>query len=408
MGISIEKSFLLPHLMTLKGITNWPSQVPTMAQVNEFIPELCKVPYDYLFRDDPVAMAECSLLVHEYTGLDNLSANLDFYNFEAESVGAKIAFFKDHIPDIDRNDFLIKDEKDFGKIKFNGLDAGRLPYLIQYSKAYTEYTGIPSFPSFSAPWTLACNLYGLENLIVDTMTEPEFVHELLRRIVEDLHAPMFRAFNEVLPGLTKCSFADAFASPPMTNMAIIREFVEPYLNLEAEAVGIEGVGVTDGGIWGVTKISDKDRPEFLDFIIRTNSMLVAFDPDVYDLGPEFYRNYADEKRVGLMLGLSTGFLQQETADEVVERVKHYVLAGKSGITPFMFFFNNFAPHTPVENIHAAMAAVQTYGAPGATADTPFRMPVRESFEDFLKSKIADNKEGYTFQWLKESGYSYLS
>ena len=56
------------------------------ALVTELIPELCGVPYDYLLRDDPVAMAECTLLVQEYLDLDLIIANLDIYNFEAEAM----------------------------------------------------------------------------------------------------------------------------------------------------------------------------------------------------------------------------------------------------------------------------------------------------------------------------------
>ena len=41
-------------------------------------------------------------------------------------------------------------------------------------------------------------------------------------------------------------------------------------------------------------------------------------------------------------------------------------------------------------------------------DRPFEpLGEIESFEDFLRRKIADNEEGYTFAWLEKSEYSYL-
>ena len=131
-----KMTFLLERLQTLQNLANWPNaNVPVTALVTEYIPELCKVPYDYLFRDDAKAMAECTLLVQEYLKLDILTANMDVYNFEAEAMGAKIKFFPDHCPDFDRSDYFIKDAADLDKIRFGGLDQGRFPYLIEYCKA---------------------------------------------------------------------------------------------------------------------------------------------------------------------------------------------------------------------------------------------------------------------------------
>ena len=86
-----------------------------------------------------------------------------------------------------------------------------------------------TFPIFSAPWTLAGNLYGIENLIMATIEDPEFVHEFLRRIVDDYHVPMFHALNDAVPGFAEMDFVDAFASVPMVNVSIVNEFIRPYL-----------------------------------------------------------------------------------------------------------------------------------------------------------------------------------
>lgn len=90
-------------------------------------------------------------------------------------------------------------------------------------------------------------------------------------------------------------------------------------------------------------------------------------------------------------------------------VKSHVLGGKAGITPFLMFLSNIAPATPAANIKAAADATHVYGAPGATADTPFEPASEvESFEDFLRAKIASNEEGHTFAWLEKSGYAGLA
>jgi len=403
----MQKTFILPGIMKVVGVQNWPAQVPAFAQVNEFIPQTCKLPYDYLFRDSGRAMAECALLVWEYTGLDMLMSNHDFYNFEAESIGAKINYYPDHTPDVDRNDFFIKNSSDLNKIKFKGLDSGRFRYLIEYCHAYTEYVGVDVFPSFCAPWSLASNLYGLENLIVAAMTEPAFVHDMMQRIVYDLQGPMLRALAAEIPGFSSITVADAWTSPPMVSLNMIQEYTVPYTLQLPKAMGMD-VPVVNSGIWGSSYFSGEERDAFMDCVTQVGYYASAFDPDQEKVGPEYYRDYADRKGAPLLLGFSTTVLQNAGVEEIVERTKRYTLVGKNGKTPFLFFYNNFAPHTPIDNIRASIAAVHTYGVPEATADTPYKLPEKaESFEEFLKHKLQNNPEGYTFDWLKKSEYSYL-
>lgn len=98
-----EKNFLSYSAATFENLVNWPdADIPSMALITELIPELCGVPYDYVLRDSPEAMAETTLLVQEFLDVDTIIANLDIYNFEAEAMGAKIRFYPDHCVDIDR------------------------------------------------------------------------------------------------------------------------------------------------------------------------------------------------------------------------------------------------------------------------------------------------------------------
>ena len=229
----MKDTFMLRSLMKFNNLSAWPeAAVPSIAQVNDYIPWLCQVPCDYLLRDDPEGMAECSLLVQEYLGFDLMNANLDVYNFEAEAMGAPISFYRDHMPDLNRREYLIKSPDDLDKIKWKGLDCGRFPYILRYARAYEKYVGVPALLAFCAPWTLAANLYGLDNLIMDTIEEPEFVKEFLNRIVEDFHVPMFEELQRELNSFKMLLFADAFASPPMVNNSILSEFIKPSLELE--------------------------------------------------------------------------------------------------------------------------------------------------------------------------------
>lgn len=399
-----KMSFLIKHMMNLGNLANWPNaNVINTALVTEFIPEICKVPYDYLFRDDPVAMAECTLLVHEYLHLDLLIANMDVYNFEAEAMGATINFFEKCCPDFDRNSYFIQGPEDLDKIKFPGLDAGRFPYLIEYSKVYKQYTGVDSFPTFSAPWTLAGNLYGLDNLIMDTIEDPEFVHEFLRRIVDDFHVPMYKALVKEIPGLREISLVDAFVTIPMVNVDIIETFVKPNLEYLMKQLDMPGVPLLDTAFFGGSLLSGNEAKRFEDFVVWANGRYFCSDPDAAVLTPEYARQRANDYKLPLQTGVDAKVLQFGTKEEVIKTVKRYVLAGKNGFTPCIFFFNNIAANVPMENLWAAINTLEIYGAPGTDENTPYTEHNFKPFEEFLRDKINDNVEGYTFDWLKKSG-----
>ena len=376
-----ETKFMDKAFGRFQNLGKWPETDAILsALVTELIPELCGVPYDYLLRDDPVAMAECTLLVQEYLDIDLIIANLDIYNFEAEAMGAELKFYPDHCSDIVRSNYLIKDEKDFDKIKFKGLDTGRFPYLIKYCEAYKQYTGADTFPTMSAPWTLAGNLYGVDNLIIATMEDPEFVTEFLNRIVDDFHAP-----------ISQPSLSAAIAS----------------LERELEKLNMPGIVLQDTAFFGTAQLTGTDRKEYEDFIVWSNNMFFCIDPDLTELTPEYARRVATEHGVPLMAGIAAKQVEFGSIEETVSIIKNFVLKGKDGPTPLIFFFNNLSPKTPTDKLLAATKAVRVFGAPGADGDTPYEIPEDRPFEDFLKEKMEHNVEGYGFDWLKVSRYSHL-
>ena len=403
-----EKNFLSYSAATFENLANWPNaNIPSIALITELIPELCGVPYDYVLRDDPVAMAETTLLVQEYLNVDTIIANMDIYNFEAEAMGAKIRFYPDHCSDIDRSDYFIKSEADLDKIKFGGLDTGRFPYLIKYCEAYKKYTGADTFPTFSAPWTLAGNLYGVDNLVMDTMEDPEFVTKFLNKIVDDFHVPMFKALAEVLPGFHQISLADAFASIPIVTPSIAKEFIRPSLERIMKKLNMPGITMQDTAFFGTAQLEGQERKDFEDFIIWSNDMFFCIDPDLTKLTPQYARQVATEHGVPLMAGIAAKQVEAGSVEETIAIIKKFVLEGKKGPTPLFFFFNNLSPRTPIEKLLPATKAVRVYGTPEADENTVFEMPEIITFEEFLKNKISNNTAGYSFDFLKVSKYKQL-
>ncbi len=85
------------------------------------------------------------------------------------------------------------------------------------------------------------------------------------------------------------------------------------------------------------------------------------DPDVAELGPAFYKAYAEKKNVPLFLGIGAAFMALSSPQEVVERIKQYIeVGGKDG--RFALLLCNLGATTPPENVKAAIDAVHRYGS----------------------------------------------
>lgn len=402
-----KTNFMQQHLMNLGNLANWPNaNVVRTALVTELIPELCKLPYDYLFRDDPKAMTECTLLVWEFFDLDILTANLDVYDFEAEAMGAKINFYPDHCPDFDRNHYFINGREDFHKIRYTGLGAGRFPFLKKIYEYQLQYVQFPAFPVLSAPWTLAGNLYGLDNLIIDCEEDPDFVHDFLNTLVDNYLIPLWNDIIDAFPGIDSMALVDAYVTVPMVNVDIIETFIRPALERLLDGTG-HRLPLLDTAFFGQSMLQEADRKRFEDFVSWSNGRFFCSDPDVAVLTPEYARRRADEVLLPLQTGVDAKLIEFGSKLEIIERVKHYTLAGKRGLTPCIFFFNNLSPHAPIENIQIAMQALKIYGAPDTDENTPYTDPDFLTFKDFLMYKRSHNAEGYSFEWLEKSGWKDL-
>ena len=154
-----QTTFVWPHLQRTEAVKKWPADMLINMALSELVPNVCQLPFDYLYRDDPNAMTETSLLVTEWLDIDSIGVDYDGYNYTAEAMGAKLRFFTDHISGIDCNDYFIKDADDLEKVYFGGIDTGRYRYLIECFRAIEKYVGLNQFPGVCGPWSIACNLF---------------------------------------------------------------------------------------------------------------------------------------------------------------------------------------------------------------------------------------------------------
>ena len=339
----------------MKGI---PDRVPVCAQMHEFaLKEIGAKPKE--FYRNPEMLVCGTLEIQDKFGIDVPVLDYDVYNIEAEAIGQEVIFGENHMPDVDRTKPLIRDREDLKKIRTPDFDAeGRFTNVIEMNRIFREVIGgnTEATLRFCAPFSLAANIRGIEQLLMDMYTDPDFARSLFDRVVEELLTPWILRLKKEFPNATSISGDDATGSLPIVNLDILREWIVPYVLRLKELCGPE-IYVPN---W-VGECLLKDPREMLDLKRRVCPGFVeGQDPDVEKLGPDLYKDYAEEHDVPLILGVGAGFLALASPKQVAERVKHYVEAGGTG-GRLILYLCNLGATTPPDNVRAAIQAVHDFG-----------------------------------------------
>jgi len=166
-----------------------PDRIPVYAQIHEFTLNELGIPAK-TFYTTPEILTPATLEITERYGIDVGIVDYDVYNIEAEGLGQKVIYFADHVPDVDRRVPLITGPDDLHKIKTPDFDTvGRFAKIIEIQSLYVKLTGLQPALQFCAPFSLAANIRGVENLIMDMLRNPEFSRGLFDAIVEEVLAP---------------------------------------------------------------------------------------------------------------------------------------------------------------------------------------------------------------------------
>lgn len=339
--------------MALTGI---PDRVPVFAQVHELAMKESGLDAGEFFSSAQALVSSILSTVHKYD-LDVPFLDYDIYNIEVEAIGQKIIYSRHHPPDVDRTDPLIKSWNDLKKIKKPDFTSdGRFPMVVEMNTLYRESIDQDPTLNFCAPFSMAANVRGMENLVMDIMTRPAFAKDLFNRLTDEVIIPWILYLQEKFPKARSVNGSDAMASLPIVNIPILQEWIIPYIIRLREICG-PGVYVPN---W--VGESCLQRPEeLLELKLQVcPDFLEGQDPDVAKIGPAVYKAYAEKNRVALVLGIGAGFLALSNPAEVAERVKQYIeIGGKNG--RFCLYLCNIGVTTPLENVRAAVEAVHKYG-----------------------------------------------
>ena len=355
------------------------------AQINDHSAFLSGVSPERFFTDADT-FTQAQLLVTEYYKLDTLSNFWDVYNVEAEALGQKVVFYPVGLPDVDRTQPLMSQPSDLDRLHPpNPYKSGRMPWIQKLNKNFLEMTGKLDRVYFTAPFSLAVNIRGYENLMEDMFLRPAFAHRLFKFLCDDVLVPHIEAMREAvdMPDLLMDG-RDAWASPPMITLDMMDEYVVTYTERLRDKVG--GNLITRGN-WGDAKSRDPER-FFAQKVKCSPGSLSVLDPDLYKVGPEQVKAYANEHNLFVTAGVDAALLQEGPVETIVERIKLYIdKIAKDGRC--MIHLNQIPGETPSEHVHAAVVACHAYGRfpmPESLDDIQLEIPKRESFSDFVKEK----------------------
>jgi len=177
---------------------------------------------DYYMNLD--RMVDAQLRLHEELGQDVVVLMADLY-MEVDAMGAELQFPDDDVPRL--KSYLLKNKSALGSLAVPDLaKGGRLPaYLDACKRTARSVTESAVGGVICGPWTLATNLRGAQDLIIDTVEDPEFVHELMK-LTTDITTTLGAAVSRAGAGL---SLSEAPASISLISPKIFRVFILPYL-----------------------------------------------------------------------------------------------------------------------------------------------------------------------------------
>jgi uroporphyrinogen-III decarboxylase len=336
-----------------------PDRVPVAAQMHEFSMRQKELNPAEFYTKAAVFVPPVLECMEKY-GIDIPFLDFDIYNIEVEGIGQKIKYSNENMPDVNPHDRLLKDKANLKKIKTPNFETeGRFANVVEMYRLFHELTGVKPVIRFTAPFSMATHLRGVDTLILDIYDDPEWVKELFTVLTERVLAPYLLYLKKhVANDYAEHGMggADAMASPPLLSPEMLQEWVVPYFIRLRELVGPE---VYLPNWWGDRYFNTPEDMFDLKHQVCPGFLEVQ-DPDVETFGPEICKAYATKHNLPLVLGLGSAFLATAKADEVYDRVKHYVQVGAEN-GGFYLYLCNLGATTPTENVVAAMEAVEKYG-----------------------------------------------
>jgi uroporphyrinogen-III decarboxylase len=307
-----------------------------------------------VFLGHPEIFIKSNIDISEKYGFDSPPFSYDVYNIEAEALGRELRWLDGALPEINPSRRLLDNLDDFKKLKApTPGKTGRMSFVSEVIRRCSD-KGIKYTIRFCAPFTLACNIRGYEQLMIDIWENPGLVDSFFLFLTDDVLSPWIEYQRGILGRKDYALGADAMSSLPLASLKIIDQFSLKYILRLQENLGNLGTRAWRG------ESMLKDPRNLLDLKLKANpKFLDCVDPDVFNLGPEYFYRYAMEKNISLTFGIDPKLLTDGSPEEVSKRILNYMGRGcpAKGLTIHLM---HIPVGTPEENITAAVETVRKF------------------------------------------------
>lgn len=211
------------HYMISALKRQYADRLPTTVLIGPYCSRLT----DYTVKEiltDARKSAEAHLAFYHRFKPDSLIIYNDIY-LEAEAVGCELEFPENSISHPKK--VLLENKSQLASLKVpDPKKDARLPYFMELCERVSSEVRKTAAIGLghSGPWNLAMHLRGAESLLLDTIDDPQFVHDLMR-----FTTTVVQTMGDALIGAGfSPSIGEAYATCSLISPKIYRDFIKPY------------------------------------------------------------------------------------------------------------------------------------------------------------------------------------
>lgn len=164
-----------------------------------------------LYKGNPERYVRAVLTNLRLMGMAKMYLSWPVYGFTAEALGQPMIYSDRFSPGTDPDDMLV-DADNWQDLPPIDLSTGIPKLLDETLSYYRQLTGFKPVLHLSAPYSLAADIYGQEQLITALTHDPEFVNRFLDHLADTVHKPWIDHFLSQHPD-GWIEFSDASGSP---------------------------------------------------------------------------------------------------------------------------------------------------------------------------------------------------
>jgi uroporphyrinogen decarboxylase len=336
-------------MTTIRG--RLPDRVPVIPQITYTTAQLTGVGLVEALHSAPKT-ATALLAGQRQLGYDAIYVGWESsFNLLAEAMGCTMRFPENDVPQVAEH--VVRTPSDLDKVRVpDPHSAGRLPiHMETVALVKKKAKGrVPLFCYVPGPFTLAGQLCSVNQLMLATIRNPQFVHDLTRLTTA---ASVEYARANVEAGIDVVVAADPTASASLISPQMFATFSAPALRTVLHAAETAGA-VPSLHICGQTT-------PILEAMCNTGAHVLEVD-HLVDLSKA---KQLVGQRVCLMGNINpTEILLKGSPKTVEEVTKSCIRQAAAGGRFILSSGCEVPPSTPLANIRAMVAAAQQYGGYG--------------------------------------------